>query len=115
MQALASTGQHTALSSLLHNLLDVMRHRHFLERGFELDVNTDNTLTPRMRASLGTAYAVCGKLEHALGVVRSLPIDYQLGMGMMYRRVPKFSPYGFVCCACAQRLGLPRASSSRAR
>jgi hypothetical protein len=27
-----------------------------------------------------------------------------------YHRVPKFSPNGSVCCACAQRPGLPRAS-----
>ena len=26
-----------------------------------------------------------------------------------YRRVPKFWTYGLVCCACAQRPGLPRA------
>jgi hypothetical protein len=32
-----------------------------------------------------------------------------------YRQVPKCSPYGSVCCACAQRPGLPRASPSRAR
>ena len=32
-----------------------------------------------------------------------------------YRWVPKFSPYGSVCYACAQRPGLPRASPSRAR
>ncbi len=31
------------------------------------------------------------------------------------RWVPKNSPYGSVCCACAQRPGLPRASPSRAR
>ncbi len=31
---------------------------------------------------------------------------------MMYRRVPKFSPYGSVCCACAQRPGLPCACHS---
>jgi hypothetical protein len=29
-----------------------------------------------------------------------------------YRRVPKFSPYGSVCCACAQRPVLPRACHS---
>ncbi len=29
-----------------------------------------------------------------------------------YRRVPKCSPYGSVCCACAQRPGLPRACHS---
>ncbi len=32
-----------------------------------------------------------------------------------YRRVPKCSPHGSVCCACAQRPGLPRARPSRAR
>ncbi len=29
-----------------------------------------------------------------------------------YHRVPKFSPYGSVCCACAQRPGWPRACHS---
>ncbi len=31
---------------------------------------------------------------------------------LLYRRVPKFSPYGLVCYACAQRPGLPRQSFS---
>ena len=30
-----------------------------------------------------------------------------------FRRVPKFGTYGSVCCACAQRPGLPRQSFSR--
>ena len=30
-----------------------------------------------------------------------------------YRRVPEFTPYGSVCCACAERPGLPRQSFSR--
>ena len=30
-----------------------------------------------------------------------------------YRRVPKFWTYGSVCCACAQRPGLPRQAFSR--
>jgi hypothetical protein len=29
---------------------------------------------------------------------------------LLYYRVPKFSPYDSVCCACAQRPGLPRVS-----
>jgi hypothetical protein len=32
-----------------------------------------------------------------------------------YRGIPKFSPYGSVCCACAQRPGLPRVSLRLAR
>ena len=34
---------------------------------------------------------------------------------LLFRWVPKFWAHGSVCCACAQRHGLPRASPSRAR
>jgi hypothetical protein len=34
------------------------------------------------------------------------------GENLWYRRVTKFSPYGSVCCTCAQRPGLPRACHS---
>ncbi len=34
-------------------------------------------------------------------------------MSYMYHQVPKFSPYGSVCYACAQRPGLPRQSFLR--
>ena len=33
-------------------------------------------------------------------------------LDLTYRRVPKFSPYGSVRCACAQRPGVPRACHS---
>jgi hypothetical protein len=33
-------------------------------------------------------------------------------LSFICRRVPKFPPYGSVCCACAQRPGLPRACHS---
>ncbi len=38
---------------------------------------------------------------------------HAIGVAFVYHRVPKFSPYGSVCCACAQRPGLPPQSFSR--
>ena len=40
---------------------------------------------------------------------------YRVCVDWRNRRMPKFSPYGSVCCACAQKPGFPRASLSRAR
>ncbi len=46
---------------------------------------------------------------HAVATVQISDSFYR-----QYRRVPKFSPYGSVCCACAQRPGFPpRQSFSR--
>jgi hypothetical protein len=52
--------------------------------------------------------ALVGRIEHGTCRCRA-------PFARLFRRVPKFSPYGSVCCACAQRPDLPRASPSRAR
>ena len=49
---------------------------------------------------------------------RTVSLCYKSGCALIKpqtkcHRVPKFSPYGSVCCACAQRPGLPRQSVSR--
>ena len=52
-----------------------------------------------------------GKLEEEFGEY-SLDEAHLQEHKREYRRVPTFSPYGSVCCACAQRTGLPRACHS---
>ncbi len=42
----------------------------------------------------------------------AVPVLLAQHTAICYRGVPKFSPYGSVCCACAQRPGLPRACYS---
>ncbi len=45
-------------------------------------------------------------IESALKYTRSL-LNLSNMPSCCYRRVPTFSPYGSVCCECAQRPGLP--------
>jgi hypothetical protein len=67
-------------------------------------------------AKLAAAIAEATTTEHTRrlrGFIARLETTVSSCVGFFYCRVPKFSPYGSVCCACAQRPGLPRQSFSR--
>ncbi len=45
-------------------------------------------------------------------IMAVLEVCVRSRLSCVYRQVPKFWTYGSVCCACAQRPGLPRACHS---
>jgi hypothetical protein len=58
----------------------------------------------------------CQSFQHTLMSQQSKSVGYSRllrTLSRAYPRVPKFRTYGSVCCACAQRPGLPCQSFSR--
>jgi hypothetical protein len=68
----------------------------------------------RKRAMQMTRVRQRQSFEHMHTYCLRTPVILTQQCAFEYRRVPKFWTYGSVCCACAQRPGLPRASPSRA-
>jgi hypothetical protein len=83
-----------------------------------------NLIQATLDASIGVAGNVLSLIEgnnNLLRVSDSLGVLFcgacqaiaaYMDCSVWYRGVPKFSTYGSVCCACAQRLGLLRACHS---
>ncbi len=67
-------------------------------------------LITRMQASHAAL-----RVAEAASLANQWLLNYVVSISMLVfvdRGVPKFSTYGSVCCACAQRPGLPRARHS---
>jgi hypothetical protein len=92
---LANTGQSELVGSFLASLQEVLVRRRYLERGAIVgESKMDTVLSPAMQSSLVLSYVVSGRLEHALGALRTLPASIQCDMTMLGRIVLEYGRAG---------------------